>query len=133
MAAIVDTNVLMRVMIMDSPAESIAAQAFVENNDIIIPTQVFCEMVWVLRRLYKLKQADIIEAVSTWMSVRTAVFDRPAVEAGLAFLEAGGDFADGVIEFEGRRLGGETFATFDRRAAAIIESQGRKGLLLVGD
>jgi hypothetical protein len=27
--------------------------------------------------------------------------DRPAVEAGLAVLEAGGDFADGVIAHEG--------------------------------
>lgn len=27
--------------------------------------------------------------------------DRPAIEAGLAMLVAGGDFADGVIAFEG--------------------------------
>ena len=32
--------------------------------------------------------------------------DRPAVDAGLALFKAGGDFADGVIAFEGHRLGG---------------------------
>ena len=35
--------------------------------------------------------------------------NRPAVEAGLAAPEAGGDFTDGVIAYEGAWLGGETF------------------------
>jgi hypothetical protein len=46
--------------------------------------------------------------------------DRPAIEAGRAMLAAGGDFADGVIAFEGRRLGGEVFASFDRTAIELI-------------
>jgi len=33
---------------------------------------------------------------------------RPAAEAGLSVLEAGGDFADGVIAYEGNWLGGKT-------------------------
>jgi hypothetical protein len=36
----------------------------------------------------------------------SVLVDRPAVEAGLAVLASGGDFADGVIAFEGRRAGG---------------------------
>ncbi len=39
-------------------------------------------------------------------------------------LEAGGDFADGVIAFEGRRLGGEIFASFDRTAVGLVTAQG---------
>jgi predicted nucleic-acid-binding protein len=42
----------------------------------------------------------------------------------MALLEAGGDFADGVIAFDGRRLGGETFVTFDKRAVARLTAQG---------
>ena len=38
------------------------------------------------------------------LEVRAA--DRPAIEAGPAMLAAGGDFADGVIAFESRRLDG---------------------------
>lgn len=41
--------------------------------------------------------------------------NRSAVEAGLAVLEAGGDFADGIIAYEGNWLGGETFVSFDKR------------------
>ena len=56
--------------------------------------------------------------------------NRPAVEAGLALLEAGGDFADGVIAFEGRWLNGEVFVSFDKTAVGLIESGGGKAQLL---
>jgi len=45
-------------------------------------------------------------------------------------VEAGGDFADGVIAIEGERLGGRTFATFDRKAARIFAASGRDCRLL---
>jgi hypothetical protein len=37
--------------------------------------------------------------------------DRLVVDAGLAVFEAGGDFADGVIAFEGGRQGGSIFSS----------------------
>lgn len=40
-------------------------------------------------------------------------------------LDRGGDFADGVIAFEGRWLGGETFVSFDRNAVERVLSQGQ--------
>ncbi|WP_245446487.1 type II toxin-antitoxin system VapC family toxin [Neorhizobium sp. T25_27] len=133
MSLIVDTNILLRAMIFDHEVESSKAQALLASNEVTISNQTLCEMVWVLRRLYKKSQSDLAVAIRTWMSVKTVAVDRGAVEAGLTFLEAGGDFADGVIEFEGRRLGGEIFATFDKRAASIVRAQGRKCLLLAAD
>jgi hypothetical protein len=56
--------------------------------------------------------------------------DRPAVEAGLALLDAGGDFADGVIAFEGRRLGGSAFTSFDRQAVELLAATGAETCLL---
>ncbi|EGG79200.1 transposase subfamily [Gluconacetobacter sp. SXCC-1] len=56
--------------------------------------------------------------------------NRPAVEAGLALLEAGGDFADGVIAHEGVWLGGETFVSFDKKAVSLLKKQGEKTRLL---
>jgi predicted nucleic-acid-binding protein len=51
--------------------------------------------------------------------------DKGAVEAGLAMLEAGGDFADGVIAYSGRWLGGETFVSFDKEAVRLLAAQGQ--------
>jgi predicted nucleic-acid-binding protein len=59
------------------------------------------------------------------------VVNRPAVEAGLAILEAGGDFADGAIAYEGNWLGAETFVSFDKKAVKLMEVQGMSARLLI--
>lgn len=58
------------------------------------------------------------------INASNAVVDRPAAEAGLSFLDAGGDFADGVIAHEGNWLGADTFVSFDRKAVKLIEASG---------
>jgi hypothetical protein len=58
------------------------------------------------------------------------VMDRPAVEFGLSILEAGGDFGDGVLAFEGLALGGETFVSFDKKAVGLLAEQGVRTRLL---
>ena len=45
-------------------------------------------------------------------------------------LEADGDFADGVIAFEGNWLGGEVFISFDRKAVELLEAKGSTARLL---
>ncbi len=57
--------------------------------------------------------------------------NRPALDAGLAVLDAGGDFADGLIAFEGQWLGGETFVSFDKKAVALIEKRGQAARVLM--
>ena len=52
------------------------------------------------------------------------------VLAGLALLENGGDFADGVIAFEGDLLGGTEFVSFDQQATKLLKLQKRKVRLL---
>jgi predicted nucleic-acid-binding protein len=41
-----------------------------------------------------------------------------------------GDFADGVIAFEGDVLGGTEFMSFDQQAAKLLKAQKRKARLL---
>ena len=40
-------------------------------------------------------------------------------------LGAGGDFADGVIAYEGNWLSGETFVSFDKKAVMLLTAQGQ--------
>jgi predicted nucleic-acid-binding protein len=131
---IVDTNVLVRAWAGDDEKQSAEARSQIRGAErIYFANATLCEFVWVARQIYKQNRGAIASSIRLLISDPRAVFDSPAVEAGLSFLDAGGDFADGVIEFEGRRLGGEVFVTFDRRAASIIERQGRKAVLLASD
>jgi predicted nucleic-acid-binding protein len=49
------------------------------------------------------------------INAANVVVNRPAADAGLALLKAGGDFADGVIAFEGQWLGANTILSFDKK------------------
>ncbi|MBK8337452.1 MAG: hypothetical protein IPL03_13135 [Sterolibacteriaceae bacterium] len=69
-------------------------------------------------------------AIRALLDTANLVVNRPAAEAGLAMLEAGGDFADGVIAHEGNWLGGETFVSFDRRAVALLLELGESAVVL---
>jgi predicted nucleic-acid-binding protein len=59
------------------------------------------------------------------MQVRQVVCNTPAALAGLAMLEAGGDFADGVFAFEGELLGGQEFVSFDQQAVKRLKAHER--------
>jgi predicted nucleic-acid-binding protein len=64
------------------------------------------------------------------MSSVNVVMNRPAAEAGLTLLEAGGDVADGAIAYEGRWLGADTFVSFDKKAAVLMQARGEAVRLL---
>jgi predicted nucleic-acid-binding protein len=84
----------------------------------------------VLRKVYSLQTDDIAAAIRALLAAANVQVNRPAVEAGLSMLEANGDFADGVIAYEGTWLGGETFVSFDMQAVALLTAQGQLARLL---
>jgi len=120
-----DTNVLLRAVVQDDVAQAAEAQALLLQATVIaVPIPVFCEFAWVLRRGYGYRASDVAAAIEAIVSVDAVVTDTPAVDAGLAVLHAGGEFADGSIASQGERLGGSVFASFDRGAVARLKECG---------
>ncbi len=127
----VDTNVLVRGVVRDHVAQANAADRALENASLIALTlPCLCEFVWVLRHVYKFSATATASALQALLDTGNVVVNRPAVEAGMTVLMAGGDFADGVIAFEGRWMGGEIFISFDKKAVALIEYNGHSARLL---
>jgi len=125
LSVIVDTNILVRFVVDDDPAQSRLARAlFLTTELLVIPSVALCEAVWVLSRSYKLPLVDIADAIRRLTVAENVRVDRPTIDAGLAQIDAGGDFADGVIAYDGRGLGGETFVSFDRAAVRRLNAQG---------
>jgi predicted nucleic-acid-binding protein len=126
-----DTNVLVRAVTGDNAQQSKAAQAVLKKADVIaLAMPALCEMVWVLSQGYKIPPHDIAEAIRRLINGANVVVNRPAAEAGLTLLDAGGDFADGVIGYEGSWLGADAFVSFDKKAVKLMEAQGRSARLL---
>ena len=131
MKVAVDTNVLVRAVVRDDKAQAKAAVKVLRDAKLIaIAVPCLCEFVWVLRRVYDFQPADVATAIRALLAAANVEMNRPAVEAGLAVLDAGGDFADGAIAFEGEWLGAEELVSFDKKAIAVLKAQGKSARLL---
>lgn len=120
-----DTNVLVRTVVEDDAEQAAAARALLQRASVIaVPVPVCCELAWVLKRVYGRVANDVAATIEAIAQIDTVTTDVPAVEAGLAALRAGADFADGVIAHQGEALGGTVFASFDRQAVARLRDAG---------
>jgi len=126
-----DTNVLIRAAVQDDLHQARRAAKILAEADLVaVPVPVLCEFVWVLRRGYRKSATDVSDAIRRLMRSPNVVMNRTAVEAGLSALDAGGDFADGVIAHEGEWLGAEEFVSFDSKAVSLLQAQGSRARLL---
>jgi len=95
----IDTNVLVRYIVQDDPRQASAANTLIENvcnrdNPAFINHIILYELVWVLRRNYKVtrnKIADIIEQI-----MRTAQFQVHAPQLVWRALQ---EFKNGSADF----------------------------------
>ncbi len=126
-----DTNVLVRAVVGDNARQAKAAQKTLADAEAVaLALPALCEFVWVLRQGYGISVPDVADALRRLIDSANVTVNRPAAEAGLTMLSAGGDFADGAIAYEGNWLGGESFVSFDRRAVKLLDAQGTAARLL---
>src|SRR5215468_1979936 len=126
-----DRNVLIRAAVQDDLHQARRAAKILAEADLIaVPVPALCEFVWVLRRGYKKSAANVSDAIRRLVRSANVVMNRPAVEAGLSALDAGGDFADAAIAYEGEWLGAEEFVSFDSKAVSLLQAQDSRARLL---
>ena len=131
MKIIPDTNILIRAVVRDDVKQARAATKLLKEAELIaVSLPCLCEFVWVLRRVYNFGLEDISAALDALLDASNVAVNRPAVDAGLRIFNAGGDFADGLIAYEGNWLGAEIFVSFDKRAVSLITKQGEQAKLL---
>ncbi|MEM6287924.1 MAG: type II toxin-antitoxin system VapC family toxin [Bacteroidota bacterium] len=124
-----DTNVLARYLLADDLGQHEAARALIEDELTpeapgLVDPVALCELVWVLRQVYKVPKDDIVRALRLVLSVRTLrVLDRAAVRAATDLFEAhGADFADCLLHVRYREAG-SALATFDRAASGLPDAR----------
>jgi predicted nucleic-acid-binding protein len=119
-----DTNVLVRYLVRDDPAQTARADRLIESRctpehpgRIAIVT--LCELYWVLRRGYGYRQSDILRVVRGLLSAADLDLENPAlVWSALQTCERGkAGFADYVIAQSNALAGAKPTFTFDATAA----------------
>jgi predicted nucleic-acid-binding protein len=122
-----DSNVLVRLLVADDPAQTGRAKAVVDRLDAedqraYVSDIVLCELVWVLSRSYRLKRAELAAALRRLVCSKQLQFDSAdQVLRALAAYESGkGDFADYLIREHAKAAGCDTVATFDTAADTMF-------------
>jgi predicted nucleic-acid-binding protein len=126
-----DTNVLLRAILNDDTAQTEKARELLaEAEEVVLTFVALAELDWVLRKQAKWPRETVVEVLQRILSNPNVRYHRWTVDEGLAALEAGADFADGIIAYDGAWQHGETYATFDQKAAAVMQARGGDVLLL---
>lgn len=109
----VDTNVLVRIITNDEPAQaSRAAKLLARPDRVFVPKTVLLELEWVLRSAYGIDRKGIAAAIHGLQALSNVeIEDDSVVALALTWYEASLDFADSLhLASAGPDL---DFATFD--------------------
>lgn len=118
-----DTNVIVRVLTRDDPAQAAVALAELQDGPLLVGLTVLLETEWVLRHAYGFDRAAIAAALSQLLELEgLTVTDADAARQALRWLEEGMDFADALhLATAGRA---RELITFDGRFARVAETAG---------
>ncbi|MEO7851362.1 MAG: type II toxin-antitoxin system VapC family toxin [Rubrivivax sp.] len=112
--AALDTNVVVRLLVGDDPAQARAAAKRVAGEACTISPSVLMECEWVLRGSYKLDAVLIAASFRDLLALQNIeALDPVLTQHALQGYEAGLDFADAL--HAAQRRDGERFVTFDRQ------------------
>lgn len=121
-----DTNVLVRYLTQDDPAQSRQATELIERrlnerNPGFISVVAMVETAWVLERAYGLGAANIATAIERVLQAAELIVEheQEVFTAMIALKEGRGSFADALIAVIAQRAGCEFTATFDRKALRL--------------
>lgn len=124
-----DTNVLIRVLVADDPAQTASAEKLLRETlaageSCFISDPVLCETEWVLDRFYRVPRAEILAALESLLAhLNLFSFEDSAVvrKALDRYRRGKADFSDFLIGAKAEARGARTTFTFDR---ALARQQG---------
>jgi predicted nucleic-acid-binding protein len=121
-----DTNVLVRYLTQDDPAQFAKAAAFIDaaserEEQFLVNTPVLCELVWVLAAVYDYSREEIAQALDQIFATAQFEIERldEARQALGDFRSSKADFSDALIGRINRSLGAKHTVTFDRDLKAV--------------
>lgn len=112
-----DTNIIVRLLVNDSPEQAMAAQSIIADPCFLAPT-VLLEAAWVLRSSYRFDRQNVATALSAILDYPSIqIENEPEVRWALKrHGEVASDLAD--LLHLAYSINTDRFTTFDQRLAA---------------
>ncbi|HEY2446387.1 MAG TPA: type II toxin-antitoxin system VapC family toxin [Rhizomicrobium sp.] len=119
----IDTNVIVRYLTGDHPAQSAKARALIDANDVFVCTTVLLETEGVLRSIYGYAPARLAKSLADFAGLpRVTLEDLALAASALDRMAKGMDLADALHLLQSE--GCEAFMTFDARFARAANHLG---------
>ncbi len=119
---IVDANIILRYLLNDHDKLSAKATTIIEDNDVLLPNEVIAEVVYVLEKVYNVKNDEICDTLLDLFKYRNVAVDDFEVleEAFLLFSRRRLDFVDTLLYAYNKVKGYQVF-TFDKKLNKLLE------------
>jgi predicted nucleic-acid-binding protein len=121
-----DSNILVRYLTQDDPAQSATATQVIERglniaNPGFVSVVTMAEVVWVLDRAYSFTDSEIAAAIEGMLQIEVLVIEneKEVFAAMVALKQGKGAFADALIAELGARAGCSHTLTFDKKALRL--------------
>lgn len=117
MTAFVDTNILVRHLTGDPPAQARRATRYLEEADeLLLPDLILAEVAYVLESYYEVPRLQVAETLRAVLSFRAIrVVDARLLQRTIEVYELHGvDFADAYLVASAEHTGVGVIASFDR-------------------
>jgi predicted nucleic-acid-binding protein len=93
----IDTNIIVRLLTGDDPAQCRKARQIFASHEVFIPDTVILETEWVLRYAYRLEPAAISDAFTKLLGLANVRVARPdRIAKAIEWHRQGLDFADAL-------------------------------------
>lgn len=118
---ILDANVILRYLLQDHELCAVADEV-IKNNHLIVRTEVLCEVVYVLQKVYAVEREQISQVLLSFISLEQMHSSEPTVIARALDLygDSALDFVDCIL-IAVNKTEGMKIATFDREMRKILD------------
>ncbi len=119
--SVVDANVILRYLLNDHPELSPLAEKILDAEEVLIRTEVICEVVYVLEKVYGVPRAEISETIVGFVKMEHVhAEERHLILHALETYNTKKlDFVDGILVAV-QQLEGKTVKTFDKKLAKYL-------------
>jgi predicted nucleic acid-binding protein len=119
----IDANILLRYLLDDHEEHSRPAAGIIENNCVVVSTEVVCEVVYVLSGVYSVPRAEIRDTLhQVARHPNIEMMEQQVVcHAADSYTVRNLDFVDALL-LAHHQIHGDTIETFDRKLTACLQA-----------
>jgi predicted nucleic-acid-binding protein len=119
---IADANIILRYLLNDHEELSNKATMIIEDNEVLLPNEVIAEIVYVLEKVYRVKNEEISDILLELFKYTNIVVNDIEIleEAFLLFGKRRLDFVDTLLYAYNKVKGYEVY-TFDKKLNKLLE------------